>query len=58
MATIVPLFLENQKRGICAGDVAMNVVIKAYLHRFCVYGAASERLFGLLGSEALKRHTL
>jgi hypothetical protein len=30
IATIVQLFLENQKRGICAGDVAMPVVIKAY----------------------------
>jgi hypothetical protein len=28
----VQFFLENQKRGICAGDDAMPVVIKAYSH--------------------------
>jgi len=33
IATIVQLFLENQKRGICAGDVVMPVVIKAYSHQ-------------------------
>jgi len=55
IATIVQLFLENQKRGICAGDVAMPVVIKAYSHQSLKQLCRKARRKRKLISDAVKK---